>query len=165
MWAIIKFDKNRYTILKEDLKNKIGDDFKLYRPKFLIEKFKNNKLVSKEVTLLGDYLFIFHKNLNENKTLNNLKFLRGLKYFLDGFIKSQKEIINFINQCKKMEDKNGYISRSIFENKVNKYYKFSTGPFTDKIFKIVDIQKNKIDILMGNINTKIKKTNYLYSPI
>ena len=48
---------------------------------------------------------------------------------------------------------------------IDKYYKFSSGPFTDKIFKIIELQKNKIDILMGNIKTKIKKKEFLFTPL
>ena len=40
-----------------------------------------------------------------------------------------------------------------------------TGPFADKIFKIVNLQKNKIDILVGNIKTRIKKQEFLFNPV
>ena len=57
MWAILKFDKKNLSTLREDLKKKLGKDFKLYIPKLRIQKYKNNKLISKEFNLLGDYLF------------------------------------------------------------------------------------------------------------
>ena len=41
--------------------------------------------------------------------LNNLQFSRGLKYFLQGFLSSQKEIEFFINRCKTLENEKGYI--------------------------------------------------------
>ena len=66
--------------------------------------FKNNKLINKEVDILGDYLFCFHKNFSNKSTINQLKFSRGLKYFLDGFIEFQIDVKNFIEKCKNLED-------------------------------------------------------------
>jgi len=97
--------------------------------------------------------------------LNNLKFCRGLNYFLSGFKQSQTEIENFINKCKSFEDKYGYLSNSFFLQKVNQTCKFSSGPFTNKIFKIIALNKNKIDVLMGNIKTTINRKNFLFKPI
>ena len=62
MWAVIKFDKKNFHQLKEYFQKKIGKDCVIYRPKILIQKYKNNKLINKEVDILGDYLFCFHKN-------------------------------------------------------------------------------------------------------
>ena len=52
-----------------------------------------------------------------------------------------------------------------FSKEKNKIYKFSSGPFTNKIFKIIALNKNKIDILMGNIKSTINKKNFLFEPI
>ena len=75
MWAVIKFDKKNFHLFQADLSKKIGKDFIIYRPKVLIQKYKNNKLVNKEVDILGDYLFCFHKDLNNKSIINQLKFL------------------------------------------------------------------------------------------
>ena len=85
MWTIIKIDKKKINFLKSDLAKKIGNDFKVYVPKLRIQKFKQNKLTSKEIDLLGDYIFCFHKKFSCKLTIESLKFMRGLKYFLDGF--------------------------------------------------------------------------------
>ena len=61
MWTIIKFDKKKYKILQKQLKDSFGTDCVIYRPLLLIEKFNKNKLVKKEINLLDDYLFCFHK--------------------------------------------------------------------------------------------------------
>ena len=97
--------------------------------------------------------------------MNEVKFSRGLKYFLNGYFEFQEEIHEFINKCKKLENENGYISASIFELNKNTKYKFSSGPFADKIFEIISLQKNKLDILMGNIKTSVEKSKYLFNPI
>ena len=131
MWTAIKFDKKNFHLLKEDFLKKIGKEFIIYRPKIFIQKYKNNKLINKEVDLLGDYLFCFHKNFCKKSTINQLEFSRGLKYFLNGFIELQQDVQNFV----------------------------------EKFFKIINLQKNKIDILIGNLKTTIDKKEFLFTPI
>ena len=96
MWTIIKFDKKKLNILKEDFSQKLNGNFEIYSPKLLIQKYKKNKLVNKELNLLGDYILCFHKDFKNYKTINNLKYCRGLKYFLEGFKTSQIDIENFV---------------------------------------------------------------------
>ena len=91
--------------------------------------------------------------------------MKGVKYLLDGFIKSQNELNDFITKCKKIENADGFITQGAFETKINRFYKFSSGPFTQKIFKIIDLQKNKIDILLGNIKTTIDKKEFSFTPL
>lgn len=164
MWAILKIDRKKISFLKEDLNSKLGANTILYNPKMLIQKYKNNKLINKEFNLLGDYLFCFHTDLKNSKTKTQLKCIRGLKYLLDGFIHSQKEIEEFVYKCKATE-KAGYLSINFLNLTINKKYKFSSGPFADTIFKIINLQKNKIDILMGNFKTSINKQNFLINPV
>ena len=164
MWTILRFDKRKISFLKKDFQEKLGKDIILYAPKLLIEKNKKNKIIKKEFNLLGDYIFLYHKKINQ-LMLNNLRFSRGLKYFLVGFLSSQKEIEFFINRCKKLENKKGYISQNLFEIIENEKYKFLTGPFRSEIFKILEVQKNKINVLIGNFKTYIKTKDYLFQPI
>ena len=42
MWSILKFDKKKLSLLQKDLKKKLGEDIKIYIPKFRIQKYKNN---------------------------------------------------------------------------------------------------------------------------
>ena len=94
-----------------------------------------------------------------------IKIYQGVKYLLNGSISSQKEIKKFIYKCKSLENKKGYLKQSFYDLEINKYYKFSSGPFIDKIFKIIELQKNKINILMGNIKTNISKKEFLFTPL
>ena len=165
MWAILKFQKNNLSLLKDDLNKKLGQDMKIYIPKLRIQKFQNNKLKSKEINLLGDYIFCFHSNLKEKKIVNSLRYTRGLKYFLDGFNQSQKEIEKFIEKCKVSENQDGFLSKEFFELELNKKYKFSSGPFSDKIFQIVNLQKKRIKVLIGNMKTTIKRKEFLFTPV
>ena len=157
MWTIIKFDRKNIGILKEDFKKKLGKDVTIYSPKLLIQKYKKNKPFNKEFNLLGDYLFCFHRDFKNPETLNLLKFTRGLKYFLGGFNESQDEIEKFIKKCKESENAKGYLTQNFFDICKNSNYKFTSGPFSERIFKIINLQKNKINILLGNIRTTIKK--------
>ena len=120
----------------------MGNDLIIYNPKILVEKYKKNKLIKKEFDLLGDYLFCFHKNFI-TCTIRNLKFSRGLKYFLNGFIQSQNEIENFVMKCKKLKMTMDTFHKFIQIN-LNTKYKFISGPFSEKE---VVTSKNKIDIL------------------
>jgi len=165
MWVIIKFDKKKLAFLKKGLKEKLGNDFTIYSPKFFIQKIINNKRTYKEFNLLGNYLFCFHKNFNNQNVINNLKFIKGLKYLLDGYLQSQDEINKFIDKCKDSESNKGYLSQNFFELNVNSKYQFTSGPFTEMIFKIINLQKNKINILLGDIKTTIKKNEFLFSPL
>ena len=165
MWTVLKFDKKNFHLLKEDLKKKVGCDCIIYRPKIRVQKYKNNKLISRELDLLDDYLLCFHKKFQKKSIINQLKFSRGLKYFLDGFVESQLEVKNFVEKCKKIEDDKGFISQNLFAININSNYKFSSGPFVDKIFKIINFRKNKINILMGDIKTTIRKKEFLFNPI
>ena len=165
MWTVIKFDDKKIEFLKKDFKRKLGEDIKIYIPKFTIQKYRNNIKIIKEYNLLGDYLFCFHKKFEDSRIKKTLRFSRGLKYFLTGSTDSQSEISEFIKRCKESEDKSGYITKSFFELYINSNYEFISGPFGSKIFEIINLQKNKIDILLGNIKVKINRSQYLFVPV
>ena len=165
MWTVIKFDKKNFNYFKKEINSKFGSNFQIYCPKIVVENFKNNKLIKKEINLLGDYVFCFYKEFSKKDIFNQIKYLKGVKYLLDGYLKSQDEIENFVKRCKKMENEKGHITQTSFETKINHYYKFSSGPFTQQIFKIISMQKNKLKILMGNCKTIVDKRDYLLSPL
>ena len=164
MWTIIKINRNKFGFLKRDFEKKLGNKFKIYNPKIRFQKYKKNKVFFKELPILGDYLFCFHHSFNDPKVINNLKFSRGLKYFLEGSTLFQREIEKFISKCKSLENEAGYLSTDLYELNVNSKYKFSSGPFAEKIFKIMQLQKNKIDILIGDFKATISKEKYSFYP-
>ena len=164
MWAILKIEKKSFFLLKNEFQTKLGIDLAFYAPKVLIEKIINKKKLKKELNLLGDYIFCFHKKFEDSKNLNSLKTTRGLKYILPNYHKSQEEIREFIHKCKINENKNGYINPSFFELVINKKYKFINGPFSEKIFGLIKLNKNKISILLDNIKIKIDKNKFLFKP-
>ena len=165
MWTIIKIDKKHLGLLKRELDKKLGAGLDIYNPKFCVEKYYKNKLIKKELSLLGDYVFCFHRQFGNPNILNSLRFTRGLKYFLNGFDKSQIEIKNFISKCKESENNDGYLTQKFYQMCLNNNYKFTSGPFTNQIFKIINLQKNKIDILIGSIKTNINRDKFLFRPV
>ena len=164
MWVVAKYDKKKANFFLEDLKKKLKDKVVIYNPRVKIEKFHKNKLISKEFNILGDYIFCFNPKFENQKILNNLQFTKGLKYFLNGFYKSQKEIKEFIKKCKKSENENGFISADFFDIELNKKYKFNNGPLINLIFQVLEVQKTKFKILMSDKIATIKK-GFLFSSL
>ena len=165
MWAVLKIKKNNFEIIKREFEKKLGETCIFYRPKMLIEKYKNNKIIYEKNYLLGEYVFCFHKNFDSKIFLNNLRTVRGLKYILEGFINTQEKIELFIKKCKQLEDEKGVIAENIFNLNFKSNYKFISGPFTGQFFKIINFKKNNIDILIGDLKTNIRKKCYLFSPV
>ena len=154
MWIIIKFNKNNISMMMEDLKKKIGPDVKFYIPKIQLQYIKKNRILNKSKFMLNDYMFCFHEKFN------NKNFLQILNYI--------KDIKNFIFACKGNEDENGFITQNFFynlENFKNKKYKFQSGPFTNLIFKILNVEKNFLNILIGKYKTAVKSNKYLFETV
>ena len=156
MWTILKFDQSNLANLKKDLSVNLGKNYKIYIPKIAVKTYIKKKFIIKEINLLGDYLFCYHESLKYEKSIISLRFLRGVKYFLSGYIHSQEDIKIFITRCKNLENKDGYLTQSFFDLNKHQKYRFISGPFINLIFEILKKQKNKIDILMGNIKTSVK---------
>ena len=155
----------KYHLLKRELKTKLGDKCKIYKPKVLINRFVNNKLVKKEINLLGNYFFCFDESFKNDLTLKKINYFVGLKYFLSGHLYSQKQISDFIKNIKKIENKNGFITQSIFEIEINKFYKFDSGSFANKIFKVLSLNKNNLRIIMGNLKSTINRKKFNFSSL
>lgn len=166
MWTVIKINHKKIELLKMDLKAKLGSDLSIYYPKISVtKKISKNKFVSKEIHVLGDYIFCFHNKFKETEVIKKLKFVRGIKYFLEGSYGCQIDIKHFIEKCKNSENKNGYMSQNFFNLKLLNEYKFSEGPFAESIFKIIEFQKNKLEILLGSLKTTVKKNDFLFRPV
>ena len=164
MVAKIKI-KNLNTF-KKDLIKKVGSDVKFYHPKIEYDKYFGNKVKKFEKFILENYIFCYHEKFKISNFVSQIKFLKGLVYFLDGYNKNQKNIIKFIDCCKNFENEKGYLTQSFFGTIIAKKAQFLSGPFTNMIFEIIDKQNNKLKILVGNIVTTIPNNkNYLYRPI
>ena len=164
MWIVIKYKKKNYNILKENIIEKIGVDSIFYKPKLKFQKYSKNKIINCELDILGDYVFCFNNKLVNNNLIKTLNFAKGLKYILEGSKSSQIEISKFIDKCKSLENKEGLISKTIFETRIGEFYRFQNGPFTNKIFKIIELQKKRMKISFDNCYTNISRDNLLFCP-
>ncbi len=161
MWTVIRYKKKNLNILKSELLKKLGKNTIFYTPKIKVENSKKKE----DLLLLGDYLLCFNKSFSNINIFRHLSNLKGLKYFLESYFSSQKDIKKFIDECKSFENDEGYITQNFFNYEKNEKIKFLNGPFADMIFKIIDINRNKIKFLMGGINTTIpiKEFNFIKS--
>ena len=154
--------------MMEDLKKKNGPEINFYVPKIRLQYIKKNRILNKSKFMLNDYMFCFHEKFNNNNYLQILNYVKGLKSFLPNFKETQKDIKNFIFACKVNEDKNGFITQNFFynlENFKDKNYKFQSGPFTNLIFKIINVEKNFLNILIGKYKTTVKNNKYLFETV
>ena len=166
MWVVAKIKIKNLNTFKKDVAKKVGSDTKFYQPKFEYHKFFGSKVKKLEKFILENYIFCYNEKFKKINYINEVRYLKGLEYFLEGYNQNQKQILKFIEYCKFFENEKGYITQSFFQNIVTKKAKFVSGPFTNMIFEILEKQKNKIKILVGNIVTTIpNKANYLYRPI
>lgn len=165
MWSVIKIDRKQIVFFKNEIKKKLGEDCMFYTPKLHIEGIKNNKKINKQIHLLGDYIFCFSKNFKNEEILKHLKNIQGLKYFLNGFISAQDEILQFIKKCKSLENKEGLIKQNVFNICENKNYKFLSGPLAGTLLKVLELNKNKLNVLVENVKVQINRKNYLFEPI
>ena len=166
MWVVAKVKIKNLNLFKKNLAEKIGDDVKFYHPKFEYHKYFGDKVKKFEKLVLENYIFCYHEKFKKSHHINEVKFLRGLIYFLEGHNQNQNQILKFIKHCKSFEDEKGYLTQSFFKTIITKKAKFISGPFTNLIFEILEKHKNKLKILIGNIVTTIPdKTKYLYRPI
>ena len=166
MWVVAKIKIKDLNILKKDLIEKFGKDIKFFSPKIKYDISKGTKVITREKYLLENYIFCYHENFQKSQNLIQCNFIKGFQYFLRGYSQNQKGIINFINHCKFFENEEGYISTEFFKSMVVKKAKFVSGPFNNLIFEIIEKQKNKLKILIGDFVTTIpNKTSYLYRPV
>ena len=97
--------------------------------------------------------------------INTLKYCKGLKYFLTDFSSSQGEIENFIIKCKKHEDNDGFLKPTFFEINKNLIFEFTSGPFTNLVFKVLYENKLSINALIGNYKITVSKDQNFFRPV
>ena len=166
MWIVAKIKLKNLNTFKKKLSEKMGNDIQFYHPKLEYHKYFGNRVKRFEKFILENYIFCYHEKFKKLNFINEIKFLRGLEYFLEGCNQNQNQISKFIKYCKSFENEKGYLTQSFFKTIVIKKAKFISGPFTNMIFEILEKQKNKLKILLGDIVTTIPNaTNYLYRPI
>lgn len=166
MWIIIKYKANSLNLLKSEINKKLINS-KFYLPKIkLLKKILGaKKIITKEHKILGDYILCYNSNFSKISFLKQISNIKGLKYILNGYINCQSEIENFIFKCKQNEDREGFIKQTFFGYKLNKSFRFLNGPFYNMIFKIIEVQKNKLKINLQSKTTTLNKRDYLFTSI
>ena len=166
MWVVAKIKIKNLNAFKKDLVKKVGNDIEFYHPKIEYHRYFGDKIKRFEKLILENYIFCYHERFQKSSFVNQVKFLKGLEYFLHGYNLNQNNIIKFIKYCKSFENEKGYLTQSFFKAIISKKAQFISGPFTNMIFEILEKQKNKLKILVSNIVMTIpNSTNYLYRPI
>jgi len=166
MWIVIKYKRNEFNFLKKGLEETLGNLPIIFRPKVKFQKLIKNKIQYIENDILEDYLLCYDGKFTKNNILNHLKNLKGMKYILANSRNSQNEIVNFIEYCKSNQGIDGYIKQSFFNFDEIKKGVFLSGPFTNMFFTVINRQKNRLKILIGNMTTTISNnSHYLYRPI
>ena len=166
MWIVFKYNRREFSLLKQDFRKILGDLPLIFQPKFKYQKLVKKKLKFLEKDVLDDYLICYHEKFQDINILTILKNSKGLKYFLADSKTNQREIISFIDYCKKNQNLDGYIKQSFFEFQNMKRGMFLSGPFTNMIFSVIENQRNKFKVLIGKATMTItKNSNYLFRPV
>jgi|TARA_B100001059_G_scaffold236772_2_gene290140 hypothetical protein len=149
MWVIAKIHKNQEEIFKYHFNKKIVN-MRYYYPKIQTFKKFSNKIIKKNINLLGDYIFCFIPNLSNFDT-EKFKFIKGLNYFLKNCFFEQKNIIHFISICKNYEVNENNNTPIILSQTEHQKFKFLSGPLENLT---LNLQKSTSNKIMGTINNK-----------
>lgn len=167
MWIVAKIKSKEINIFMENLRNKTCNKIQFYYPKISFNETNTNKKNSKyQKAIIRGYLFCFHPIFSSKDIINNLRNLKGLNYFLTNYnILDQKNILSFINYCKKFENEKGFLSPNFFDCILKDRGKFISGPFKNLVFDIIKKNKKNLRIKIGNFATTVKRNSYLFRPI
>ena len=152
----IKSFLDKITTIKENFDVLIVDDNSPDKTWSVIEKYNSQN--SKKINLIKrkkkEGLNTAHKLGFNYAKENNYDLL----ITLDADLSHDPMLISeFIKKCKDSENINGAISSNFFELILNRKYKFNSGPFLNAVFKLVEIRKRKLKVLIGNKVTTINK--------
>ena len=114
MWIVAKIKNSELDIFKRELTKKLNTKPLFYNPRIQVEKNEKNKIRKYSKSILENYIFCFDESFKNTKIVHQLKFVKGLNFFLNGYNLNQKEIINFINYCQSFENNEGFIKALFF---------------------------------------------------
>ena len=161
MWIVAKYNNGQSQTLKENLSKILGSEIEFYQQKIMIELRKKKFFKN----ILGNYVFCKHSRFSEDKILNNLKFIKGLSYFLSNYKLEQKQILEFIYKCKNHEGKNNILSQTFFDELVDLKARFISGPFKSFAFEIINKNKNYFITKINNFKIRLKKKEKYFLPL
>ena len=68
-------------------------------------------------------------------------------------------------RCRKSENKEGYLTNKFYNLYKNSKFKFNSGLFSNFVFEIINLQKNKINLLLGNLKITTEKDKFIFKSI
>ena len=134
MWIVIAYKPNELNILKNSIKNILKKNFNYYIPKIKYKKLVKDGIKEVQKNILQSYLICNDDRFKDQSFLKILSYAKGVKYILNNSQFNQEDIKNFINICKRNEDKDGFLKQSFFEMSKTNKLKFMSGPFSKMIF-------------------------------
>ena len=138
MWLIAKNKPSEFNLAISELA-KINLT-KTYRPITRINKKIKNTLLN--------YFFI---EIEENREiLKKIKYTKGINQILEDSLYHQKPINDFIQFCKSEEDPKGYLGKKFFLKFLNTKGKFTSGPFKNIFFEVLEQNDKEIKVLLDN---------------
>ena len=158
MWAIAKYKSHEFSNFCQSLSETLTD-IEIFRPVYLKDKLKT--------PLLGTYCFIQHPEFQDENIIFQLKYKKGVNYFLKNHKIQQPDIVSFIHYLKQHQDDQGYIQPKFFYQYLFKQGTFLEGPFKSLIFNILEENKKTLKVsiegsnLAFNINKETTKINFL----
>ena len=166
MWLILRHKKGELSMLREELKKRLGNFPEIFCPKVKISKRVKNKTVELRQNFLLDYIFVYDKKFCCDRLIKNLQNLKGLRSLLPNGFSYQDEIQKFIKQCKLNSDHEGCIKQSYFNNLNFKKGIFLNGPFAKIYFDVLENKKSFLKVIMNKKAMTISKSrDLIYRPI
>ena len=138
MWLILKNKSNELNLaLSELAKINLRDHY--------IAKTKINKKLK---NVLLNYFFL--KIDPKTNLLNKIKYTKGVHQVLEDSIHHQKVINQFIDFCKTHEDQDGFLKREFFLKFLKTKGQFTSGPFKNIFFEVLEQNDKEIKVLLDN---------------
>ena len=147
MWLILKNKSNELNLaLSELTKINLRDHY--------IAKTKINKKLK---NVLLNYFFL--KIDPKTNLLNKIKYTKGVHQVLEDSIHHQKVINQFIDFCKTHEDQDGFLTREFFLKFLKTKGQFTSGPFKNIFFEVLDKNDKELKVLLDNYKHPIVINN------
>ena len=147
MWLILKNKSNEINLaLSELAKISLRDHY--------IAKTKINKKIK---NVLLNYFFL--KIDPKTNLLNKIKYTKGVHQVLEDSIHHQKVINQFIEFCKTHEDQDGLLKREFFLKFLKTKGQFTSGPFKNIFFEVLDKNDKELKVLLDNYKHPIVINN------
>ena len=160
MWLVFKIKENKRNFFKTNILRKIGKNIIFFEPKYKKIIYNKNMYLNKVKELLPEHIFVYCENIEIN-IINRLKYLEGLKFFYTNFLNNQKDISNFVGECKKFEDEKGFINENFFYKLKHDRGFFSSGPLANLFFTIQNQSKKNFEIKIENKTMIINKKDFI----